>query len=44
MLLVGSGRLITQNYEMPYFEDGCVVIDRNIIKEVGNTETLRKKI
>ncbi|MCT8977539.1 putative aminohydrolase SsnA [Clostridium sp. CX1] len=43
MLLVGNGRLVTQDHKMPYVKDGCVAIEGNIIKEVGNTSDIRKK-
>ena len=40
MLLVGNGRLITRSEELPYLEDGAVVLDGEVVKEVGSlTET-----
>lgn len=43
MLLVGNGRLVTQNNKAPYIENGCVAIEENIIKEFGSTADIRKK-
>lgn len=43
MLLVGNGRVITQDYKKPYLEDGCIAIEDNIILEVGNTNELKRK-
>ncbi|WP_252248692.1 putative aminohydrolase SsnA [Clostridium sp. ZBS20] len=43
MLLVGNGRVITQDNKEPYLEDGCIAIKDNIILEVGNTDELKEK-
>ena len=43
MLLVGNGRVITQDNKKPYLEDGCIAIKNNMILEVGNTDELKKK-
>ncbi len=43
MLLVGNGRLITQNSTNPLIEDGCIAIAGNVIAEVGSTMELRRK-
>jgi putative selenium metabolism protein SsnA len=43
MLLVGNGRLITQNAAKPLIENGCVAIDGNVIVEVGTTAELKGK-
>lgn len=43
MILVGNGRVITQDSEKPYLENGCVAIKDNIILEVGDTEELKSK-
>ena len=32
MLLVGNGRLITRSEELPYLEDGAVVLDGEVVK------------
>ncbi|NFI93453.1 putative aminohydrolase SsnA [Clostridium botulinum] len=43
MLLVGNGRVITQDNKEPYLEDGCIAIRDNMILEVGNTDELKEK-
>ncbi|MGI6586942.1 MAG: putative aminohydrolase SsnA [Lutisporaceae bacterium] len=43
MLLVGNGKLITRNEEIPIIENGCVAIDGKKIAEVGLTEKLKEK-
>lgn len=43
MILVGNGRLITKNEQNPYMDDGCVVIEGNIIKEIGSTKEMKEK-
>ncbi len=43
MILVGNGRLITKNEQNPYMEDGCVVIEGNVIKEIGSTKEMKEK-
>lgn len=43
MILVGNGRLITQNEQNPCMEDGCVVIEGNVIKEIGTTKEMKEK-
>jgi putative selenium metabolism protein SsnA len=43
MLLVGNGRLITQDESNPYMHNGCVVIQDNIIVEVGPTIAMQYK-
>ncbi|WP_425058904.1 Putative aminohydrolase SsnA [Sporomusa carbonis] len=43
MLLIGNGRLITRDSRQPYFEDGCVVIEDNLVAEVGTTAAMRRK-
>lgn len=43
MLLVGNGRTITRNADMPIIENGCVAIDGNKIVEVGLTGSLKEK-
>jgi len=42
MVLVGNGYLITRSNQ-GVIENGCVVIDHDLIKEVGSTGELRKK-
>lgn len=43
MLLIGNGRLITQNAQCPYIDNGCVAVDGNVIADFGETSDMRKK-
>ncbi|WP_042276167.1 amidohydrolase family protein, partial [[Clostridium] dakarense] len=43
MILVGNGRLITCDNLNPFIENGCVVINENIIEDVGTTEKMKAK-
>ncbi len=43
MTLIGNGTLITRNNDNQIIEKGCVVVEGNIITEVGTTDELRKK-
>lgn len=43
MILIGNGRLVTRNSENPLYEDGCVAVEENLIKEVGTTKDLKAK-
>ena len=43
MLLIGNGRLITRDPKLPYLESGAVVVDGEVIKEVGDFATLKSK-
>jgi putative selenium metabolism protein SsnA len=43
MILVGNGKVITQNAAKPLIESGCIAIDGNIIAEVGSTIELKSK-
>lgn len=43
MLLVGNGILITRNPAQPFFQDGCVAIQDNLVLEVGSTAELKTK-
>ncbi|MGG5460436.1 putative aminohydrolase SsnA [Clostridium sp. B9] len=40
MVVVGNGRLITQNKEIPFFEDGAVAIDNGKIIDFGHTKDI----
>lgn len=42
MILI-NGRVITQDKENPYLENGAVVIDENKITEIGTTKEILKK-
>ncbi|MDF2633279.1 MAG: selenium metabolism protein SsnA [Pelosinus sp.] len=43
MLLIGNGKVITRDSNQPYLANGCVVIQGNIITEVGLTEKMLEK-
>ena len=43
MILVGNGRVITQDNLNPYIEDGCVVIKDNLIEDIGTTQEMKEK-
>ncbi len=43
MLLIGNGRLISRDPEQPYWEDGAVLIEDNLIKQVGATKRLKEE-
>lgn len=43
MLLIGNGRLITRSEELPYLEDGAVVLDGEVVKEVGSLADMKAK-
>ncbi|HWQ30310.1 MAG TPA: putative aminohydrolase SsnA [Negativicutes bacterium] len=43
MLLVGNGKVITRDNEIPIIENGCVAIEGNKIVEVGETSVLKGK-
>lgn len=43
MYILGNGRIITQDKKNPYIRNGGVVIENDLIVEVGKTETLLEK-
>ncbi len=43
MLIIGNGKVITRDDKQSYFENGAVVCDGELIKEVGNYEELKAK-
>lgn len=43
MLLIGNGRLITRDSELPYLDDGAVVIEGNLIRDAGSTAEMKSK-
>ena len=43
MLLVGNGKIITRDDTRPFIENGGVLIEGKLIKEVGKSDTLRAK-
>ena len=42
MILVGNGRVITRDADNPYLEDGAVLIDGEVIREVGLFSALKE--
>ncbi|MCL2066860.1 MAG: putative aminohydrolase SsnA [Treponema sp.] len=43
MLLIGNGKIITRDNACPFLENGAIVINENLIKEVGDSQALCKK-
>ena len=43
MIIIGNGRLITRNAAEPYYENGAVVTENELIKETGTTAEMRLK-
>ena len=43
MLLIGNGRVVTRDPEMPMIEDGAVLCEGGLIKEVGKLSELKNK-
>lgn len=43
MILIGNGRVFTRNENNPYIENGAVLIDGKVIKEIGKTDELKAK-
>ncbi|HOE57668.1 MAG TPA: chlorohydrolase, partial [Bacillota bacterium] len=43
MLLVGNGKVITRDKEIPIIENGCIAVEGNKIVEVGLTDSLKEK-
>lgn len=43
MLLVGNGKLVTRYLERPFFENGAVVIENGVVKEIGGFNKLKEK-
>ena len=43
MLVVGNGKLITRNNDLPYIENGAVAIEGTKISEIGTTKDIREK-
>ena len=42
MLVIGNGRMITQDASNPFLENGAVAMDGNTIVMVGVTEEVKK--
>jgi putative selenium metabolism protein SsnA len=43
MLLIGNGKIVTRDAACPFIENGAVLVDGNIIREVGDSAALRTK-
>ena len=43
MLLIGNGKLVTRDTQLPFLEDGCVAIENGLVVEVGDTAALRAR-
>ncbi len=43
MLLIGNGKVFTRDAKRPFIENGAVLIDGKLIKEVGTTVELKAK-
>jgi putative selenium metabolism protein SsnA len=43
MLVIGNGKIVTRDNTSPFIENGGVVIEGTIIKEIGETAALRAK-
>ena len=42
MLILGNGRVITRDPQMPYLENGAVALDRDTIQRIGSLEEIRR--
>lgn len=43
MILIGNGRVITNDNNNTFIENGCIAIEGNMIKEVGETSKIKYK-
>ncbi|MCL2323270.1 MAG: putative aminohydrolase SsnA [Oscillospiraceae bacterium] len=43
MILITNGKVFTRDSERPFIDGGAVLIDGNLIKEVGDTNELKEK-
>lgn len=43
MLIIGNGRVLTRNEEMPFIENGAVAMEGCYIKAVGSTEEMKEQ-
>lgn len=43
MIVVGNGRLFTRDEKKLFFENGAVAIERNLIKKVGETASIKEE-
>lgn len=44
MILIGNGRVFTRDENNPYIENGAVLIDGKVIKEIGKLMSLKPSI
>lgn len=42
MLVVGNGKLITRNNDLPFIDNGAVAIDGTKIAEIGTTSEIKE--
>ena len=43
MLIIGNGKTITRDANLPFIEDGAVAIEGTRIKEIGATKDMKEK-
>ena len=43
MLIIGNGTLITHDNDIPLIENGALLIDGEIISEIGDSASLRNQ-
>ena len=43
MILIGNGRVLTQSAANPLIENGCVAVEDNLIRAVGDTAGLKRQ-
>jgi len=43
MIIIGNGRMITRDALKPWFDDGAVCVEGNLIKDVGTTKEIKLK-
>ena len=43
MFIIGNGRLVTRDLAAPFYENGAVAIEGNVIRKVGETKDLKEE-
>ncbi|MDR2575769.1 MAG: putative aminohydrolase SsnA [Treponema sp.] len=43
MILIGNGKIVTREKACPFIENGAVLVDGKVIKEIGESSALRAK-
>ena len=43
MFIIGNGRLVTRDLAAPFYENGAVAIEGNVIRKVGETKALKEE-